>query len=245
MIFDAAVCLGHPHLPAGREDDGVLRAMDAAGIDRAAVQPFEAVQKFNWREANERAAEACRAHPDRLVGWGSLNHYEGPEEVGHIANLGLRGVKLFTSWGFTPGTGLIERFYVPVAERCRELGLLFAIEHEGHLPTVGGAVYSDCIVAEAVPDRPVLMSRCWTWAFWPDYLAAMAECGNLLLEVGVAPSSWIRRAVREVGADRLLYGSWWPEQEPAAALAHIRGLGLTKEEEKKVLGGTAKRLFGL
>jgi len=244
VIFDAAVCLRHPHLPAGREAAEILRAMDAAGVGRAALQPFEAVQRFNWREANERVAAACRAHPDRLVGFGTLNHYEGPEEADRVADLGLRGVKIFTSWGFTPGTGLIERFYVPVAERCRERGLLFAIEHEGHLPTLGGAVYSDCIVAEALPERPLIMSRCWTWAFWPDYLAALAECGNLLLEVGVAPSSWIRRAVREAGAGRLLMGSWWPEQEPGALIAHIRGLGLAKEEEAAILGGTAERLFG-
>ncbi|MEE9276008.1 MAG: amidohydrolase family protein, partial [bacterium] len=198
MIFDAAVCLDHPHLPEGRGAGAVLRAMDAAGVERAALQPFEAVQKFNWREANEKVAAACRAHPDRLVGWGTLNHYDGPGEAERIADLGLRGLKIFTSWGFTPGTGLIERFYVPVAERCRERGLLFSIEHEGHIPTVGGAVYSDCIVAGALPGRPLLMSRCWTWAFWPDYLAAMAECENLIIEVGVAPTSWIRRAVEEV-----------------------------------------------
>ena len=245
MILDAAVCLNHPHLPAGKSAGEILRAMDAQGVERAILQPFEAVQKFNWAEANARVAAACAAHPDRLLGWGSLNHYDGPAEADHIAELGLRGLKLFTSWGFTPGTGLIERFYVPVAERCRALGLLFSIEHEGHMPTLGGAVYSDCIVADALPGVPVLMSRCWSWGYWPDYLAAMAECPNLALEVGVAPSHLIREAVGRVGADRLFFGSWWPESEPGAILAHIRQLGLAKEDEEKILGGTAARLFGL
>ncbi len=40
-------------------------------------------------------------------------------------------------------------------------------------------------------------------------------------------------------------GSWWPEHEPAAALSQIRGLGLGPEDEEKILGGTAMRLFGL
>jgi predicted TIM-barrel fold metal-dependent hydrolase len=244
VIFDTAVCLRHPHLPQGREAGEILRAMDAAGVDRAALLPFEAVQRFNWREANERVAALCRSHPDRFCGWGTLNHYDGPEEMDRIAGLGLRGVRIFTSWGFTPGTGLIERFYVPIAEKCRERGMLFSIEHEGHMPTLGGAVYSDCIVADALPDRPVLMSRCWTWGFWPDYLAALRECPNLVIEVGVAPSSWIRRAAEEAGADRMVMGSWWPEQEPAAVIAHVRGLGLPAEDEAKILGGTAARLFG-
>ena len=105
-------------------------------------------------------------------------------------------------------------------------------------------MYSDCIVADALPDRPVLMSRCWSWGFWPDYLAALQECPNLVIEVGVAPSNWIRRAAEEAGADRMVMGSWWPEQEPAAVIAHVRGLGLSNSDEEKILGGTAARLFG-
>ena len=112
------------------------------------------------------------------------------------------------------------------------------------MPTLGGAVYSDCIVADALPERPVLMSRCWSWGFWPDYLAAMAECGNLIIEVGVVPSSWIRKAVEEVGADRILLGSWWPEHDPGALLSQIRGLGLDPNDENKILSGTAMKLFG-
>lgn len=245
MIFDASVSLSHPHLSENLDSDVILRAMDAEGVDRAAIQAFEAVQKFNWKESNDRVAAACKAHPDRFVGWGSLNHYDGPGEADRIADLGLHGIKIFTSWGFTPGTGLIDRFYVPVAEKCREFDLVFSIEHEGHMPTLGGAVYSDCIVADAFPDRPVLMSRCWSWGFWPDYLAAMAECPNLLIEVGVVPSNWIRQAVEQMGAERILFGSWWPEHEPAAVLAQIRGLGLPPEDEDKILGGTAARLFRL
>ena len=245
MIFDAAVCLKHPHLKQGHSVDEILRAMDDAGVEWAALQPFEATQKFNWGEANEEVAAACRAYPDRLVGWGALNHYDGPDEADHVTELGLSGVKLFTSWGFTPGTGLIERFYVPVAQRCADHGILFSIEHEGHMPTLGGAVYSDCIVADALPERTVVMSRCWTWGFWPDYLAAMAECKNLVMEIGVAPVSWVRRAVEEVGADRLLIGSWWPEHDPALIVTQVKSLGLSAEDEAKILGGSARRLFGL
>lgn len=244
MIFDISMCLGHPHVPGAHTVEEILRAMDAAGVERAAIQAFEVVQKFDWPGANERVARACQAHPNRLVGWGSLNHYDGPDEVDHIAALGLSGVKIFTSWGFTPGTGLIERFYNPIAEKCRDKGLVFAIEHEGHMPTLGGAVYSDCIVADALPERPVLMSRCWSWGFWPDYLAAMAECGNLIIEVGVAPSSWIKKAVEVVGADRIVLGSWWPEHDPAAVLSQIQGLGLDLKDEDMILGGTAMKLFG-
>lgn len=245
MIFDASVCLGHPHVPGVHGAEEILRIMDRAGVERAAIQGFEVVQNFHWRESNDRVAAACRAHPDRFVGWGSLNHYEGPDEADRIADIGLRGIKIFTSWGFTPGTGLIERFYVPIAEKCRDSGMAFGIEHEGHMPTLGGAVYSDCMVADALPNRPVLMSRCWSWAFWPDYLAAMAECPNLIIEVGVVPSHWIRKAVEEAGPDRVVFGSWWPEHDPAAVLAQVRELGLSKEDEGKILGGTASGLFGL
>jgi predicted TIM-barrel fold metal-dependent hydrolase len=51
--------------------------------------------------------------------------------------------------------------------------------------------------------------------------------------------------IRRHGADRVVYGSDWPMADPAAEIAAIRNLGLTREEEDGILGDNAARLLGL
>src|SRR3712207_7547473 len=43
----------------------------------------------------------------------------------------------------------------------------------------------------------------------------------------------------------VVFGSDWPMADPAAEIAAIRDLGLTKEEEDGILGGNLGRLLGL
>jgi predicted TIM-barrel fold metal-dependent hydrolase len=51
--------------------------------------------------------------------------------------------------------------------------------------------------------------------------------------------------IRRHGADRVVFGSDWPMADPAAEIAAIRDLGLTKDEEDGILGNNLARLLGL
>src|ERR1700693_499459 len=76
------------------------------------------------RVPNELVADACRDHPQAFVGFGSVAPLKGDravDELGRIAELGLRGVKLHPSLqAFAPDD---ERHW-PLYERCEELGLV-------------------------------------------------------------------------------------------------------------------------
>jgi uncharacterized protein len=53
-------------------------------------------------------------------------------------------------------------------------------------------------------------------------------------------------AILTVGStDRILYGSDWPLQELSESVGLIDHLDLPREDREKILGGNARRLFGV
>jgi predicted TIM-barrel fold metal-dependent hydrolase len=51
--------------------------------------------------------------------------------------------------------------------------------------------------------------------------------------------------MRKLGIDRIMYGSDWPQCDPSAALAAVRELDLTDDEQRRVLYANAANLLGL
>jgi aminocarboxymuconate-semialdehyde decarboxylase len=50
-------------------------------------------------------------------------------------------------------------------------------------------------------------------------------------------------AIEFFGADHVMYGSDYPCWDPAAALAFFDAIGLSPQDQKKVLGGNARRVL--
>ena len=55
----------------------------------------------------------------------------------------------------------------------------------------------------------------------------------------------IRYAYDFVGPSRLIFGSDHPWVDPALTIGNIRSLKLPAADERRILGGNAKRLFNL
>src|SRR3990172_6740820 len=69
---------------------------------------------------------------------------------------------------------------------------------------------------------------------------------NLYLETtGVTAEAKIAKAVREIGAHRVLYGSDLPFHNPHVEMEKVRMAEMTEAERSLVLGGNAARMFGL
>jgi uncharacterized protein len=67
------------------------------------------------------------------------------------------------------------------------------------------------------------------------------------------PAAWIVRVIsdkrrapmRQLGTDHILFGSDWPFDTPADAIAAVRKLGPTTKEQQQVLHDNAVNLLGL
>jgi hypothetical protein len=60
---------------------------------------------------------------------------------------------------------------------------------------------------------------------------------------GIERVGILERAVKEIGADRVLYGSDFTINEPSAVIARVRNAFLTPEEREKILFRNVERLL--
>ena len=102
--------------------DGALQELDRASIDRAFVLPmtFDAPR---IGAANRFLATACRAHPDRLFGFGTIDVHDPENAASAIDRLrdeGLAGLKLHPAFQqFDPSDARV----FPVFEHAQAVGM--------------------------------------------------------------------------------------------------------------------------
>jgi hypothetical protein len=102
------------------------------------------------------------------------------------------------------------------------------------------------VLAEAFPKVPVLMDHMGYRYHVEEAIAAARRTPNLyLVTTAVMEPHWIRVAVKELGAQRVIFGSNAPHVYPATQLLVIRQAELAPQDESKVLGENIAGLFKL
>ena len=72
----------------------------------------------------------------------------------------------------------------------------------------------------------------------------MKECHNILLETSnFIGSGFMEFAVRELGAERLLFGSFLPVNDPLAAMGMLLDANISESDKKMIAGGTLRRII--
>ena len=127
-------------------------------------------------------------------------------------------------------------------------GALFDALAEKNVPVFIGleqlagwdALYELCKAYPA--NRFVLCSpgyRCLRWL-----VPIMETCDNLWAETGnFVTHNGLREVCRHLGADRLLYGSGYPEQSIAASAAQLLLSDLNETDKQKIAAGNAETLL--
>jgi predicted TIM-barrel fold metal-dependent hydrolase len=217
--------------------------LDDAGIEMAAVMTYVDLPGVN-PNALEYIADAVARYPDRLVGFVRLNpnHRDAALDIlaRAVDDFAFRGVKLH------PTTTLANPADEPTVElmqACGERGLP-VLFHCGDDPmTTPQSIAAGAVRA---PDTTVVLGHMGGY-FHVDEAIDMAERHpNLYLETSAMPYPWkISKAIRRIGAERVLYASDGPGCNPRLEVQKIRMLGLPEEDERLVLGGNAARLLGL
>lgn len=112
-------------------------------------------------------------------------------------------------------------------------------------------------IMERHPDLKVVMSH--TGGALP-YQAGRMDKNGKKAKLPQDPSVYIKRmytdtvsphtagmkfATEFYGVDQVMYGSDYPCWSPAAALEYFAGIGLSDEDQEKVMNGNARRILGL
>ena len=244
--------------------DGLAASMKAAGVNCSVILPVATntrqVPHVNDASAriNDQAGETgiysfgCM-HPD-------FDDWRG--ELGRIAALGMKGVKLHPVY---QEVDLDDIRYLRILDRCGELGLTVLVHAGLDVGFPGRVNCSPQMVLRAVDQvGPVqlILAHMGGWRNWDEveqllpqtsvYLDTSFSLGRMtpLNDGYYAPADLdlmgpeqFMGLVRAFGPQRILFGTDSPWDGQAEALAHIRALPLTDEELSAILGGNAQRLL--
>ncbi|MFZ3592439.1 amidohydrolase family protein [Streptomyces sp. BH104] len=242
---------------------GLIRHLDEAGVERAALVHASTVYGFD----NRYAADALVKHPDRLVGVCAVDFLSDsavPDLQHWIEERGFSGVRIRVSDGTTkvptPGSGISDERMGAVWDYVESRGVPVCVQmHSKDADKLAQ-------VLDAHPTLTVLLDHAGRpdAGGGPDY-PRLAELGQLARYPGVhlkiTPPALnrlggepdvdvievLRRLAAAFGTDRLMWGSNFPASE--GTLRELRDWieghlsWMTPDELAKVLGGNAARVY--
>jgi predicted TIM-barrel fold metal-dependent hydrolase len=235
-----------PTLSTFRKAEQLLETMDRAGVEKALVQQH--VSDLGYMECLAEGldyiSQAVREHPDRL--FGSALAHPLVEESLVLARRALDS-GIANSIKIWPGAD-----YQPTPERmlaimtiAREFDV--PVRVHGDIDDPRSSPLALVALANAYPDVSVILAHL-PGEYTLDGLATVAAgraAPNLHFDTSTCHSSMIGRAIAELGADRILWGSDSPWWDIEIELEKIRVLSLSREDFALVTGSNAMRLFRL
>ena len=227
---------------ASAED--LIAAMDEDGVDRSVAMGFGWTDIELARRCNDYIAESVRAHPDRLVGFGSVNPAWGGDaarELERCAQLGLSGLGELhpDTQGFDLGDTDTMRPILQVADEYGLVVTTHSSEPVGHQYQGKGHTTPEVLMRfiENTRAYPNVKIVCAHWGGGLPFYTLMPEVRdaleNVWFDTAASPflydASVFSTVSRIVGVDRVLLGSDYPLIRFSRISREIEeaGLGLT------------------
>lgn len=249
--------------------DLLIQDMDAHGIDKAIIQ------SRGVGGVNESVAKAVQKHPDRLIGLfrpeyiiqdsalqSSIDYDQLATDTKYWVNeLGLKGMgeirlSRFTSESSPSGIARdLEPLMNILAEHRVPIMFLTAWTQFGTAIWHGMPLFIDAL-AESYPEVPIIitkMGRGYDFLFEMCLLIAY-KYEHVYLDTVQSKPEHVARAVSELGADRVIFGTDWeqtwtavktPDDLYTRSLAIVEDSGISEEDKNWVLGATAAKLYGI
>jgi len=199
-----------------------------------------------FRAGNDRLLAAMREFPGRIWGYCYVNPGWTREALAEIERClqieDMVGVKLYNEYFFD------DPVLRPIIEKCIELDCPI-LEHQGHCgDTVPGQPYiSDAghlsRMANAYPEAKLILGHICGGGDWEWTIKQTAAAPTLYADTSgsVVDEGAIELAVREIGADRLLFAC---DGSLSAGVGKIRGAQIAEGEKAKIWGGNYLKLVG-
>ena len=247
------------------EGDDVVEMMDKAGVDKGVIFPVDwapvtGEPRVPIREQNKAHADAAKKHKGRFIPICALDPRRGnaldlAKEA--IEEWGMRGFYFMPPAGFRPD----DPVCFPIYERCIDWGVPVII-HSGKEIAHWDYNHPVIIATAALryPELKVVIGHAGTRIYRNEALEA-ATIPNVYLDFSeyqgfwrLHPDrfyQWLRDARDDVGADKVMFGSGFPnpnvltpEAEWVKAIKEPKtDLKFSAEELDFVLGKSAEAVF--
>ena len=243
---------------------GLAASMARAGVDCSLVLPVATAPK-QVVHVNDCSAQINERFPETgIFSFGCIHpdFSDYRAELARAAELGLKGIKLHPVY---QGVDFDDIRTLRILDRAAELGLI-VLSHSGLDVGFPGVVHVTPRMVRSALDQvgpmTLILAHMGGWRNWdqveellPDtsvYLDTSYSLGDLApLDDGfylpedlpMMLQEQFLRMVRTFGPHRILFGTDSPWQSQTDAVAAIRALPLSQEEQDGILGGNAQKLL--
>lgn len=257
----------HAHLRLSEKDgfnaahptgtDALRKLDDAANVRQSAlIVMARKGQVEATRAQNDAVIAAAAATPGRFFPVVSVHPADGDAaiaELERVASLGAKMVKLHPN---TQAFDVGDPAVATIAAACGRLGLVMLFD--SYKPWDASQLGKFVLLSMGNPTAKFLLAHMGFSQFRETGTFAMLRKlgiggDNVWFDISAIATTYAGSplqaelvwTMRSIGIDHILFGSDWPVDTPAAALAAVRKLGLSAEEQKRVLHDNAATLLGL
>ena len=237
-----------PYLLPG-DPDSVIRLLDEQNASHGVLFPHDRVMSPPWDadydKANKQVGEAVKRYPDRIIGAARINPTFGAQHTQalidtYVEDWNCRGLKLVAGYDFYRPNDM--KVVGPMLDKAAEhkLTVLF---HSGDAPRDLPSLQARA--AKEYPEVTFVLAHIGMHLFLWEAILACQDYPNIYVDIAQAFPYDIKTFIRNVGADRLTYGSDVPYQSPRVEQEKLRVIGLSEEELDLVFRRNAARIWGI
>lgn len=194
--------------------------------------------------ANEEALALCRRlgevyYPGIHIHPAFVD--ESCREIGRAADLGFRLVGELVHYAF--GWDFSHPGLLPILEHAQGRGMVLSL-HVSDVNDIAGAA----ALADKFPALPIILAHPGDGARPRAHAEAMRNRKNMAIDLsggGLFRYGTLSFLVRELGAERVLFGTDYPICTPSLYVGGVLSERVTREELALVFAGNAKRILGI
>ena len=247
IVIDAHAHFGYLGLWERERDisfEDILSAADEAGIDKLCVSSIEAIE-LDVEEGNKATYQLMKQYPDRVIGFVTIpSPYfgkRGLEEIQRAVEVyGMKGVGEVETTAQYP---IDIPQWIAVLEKAADL----------KVPVLLHGPPGPCArAAERVPEVVIVLAHIGTGSGlavgeWLDAIEMAKTHPNVYLETCTSITAYgtIEMAVKEVGSERVVFGTDTPLLDPSVMKAKITGADISAEARQYILGQNMARLLNI
>ncbi len=251
MIIDS-----HVHIGNWNNEDSVDEIISSASLNNINIIMVSALGERGYiayptveefKSANSLVMKAIERFPDKIFGICYVNPHYPKESIYEldrcIAQGPMVGIKLWVS----AKASNLDLIY-PIARKAIELDVPI-LQHAWYKTTGNMDDESSpsdvAILAHEFPDLKIQMAHLYGAGF--RGIADISQYPNIYVDTGGGePEAWILEyAVKELGPDRIVFGSDAPGRGFAVQIGKITGADISEETKEMILWKNVKRLYKL
>lgn len=246
MRLDCHSHVPGPHLYGGLTIDALLHVADRLDIDQLCCSlPVTSGMPSpeRVRECNDAVYAAMKAHPDRILGYCYVNPGYGREALAEIdrciGELGMIGIKLYRQYKAH------DPVVYPIIEKAIDLRLPVLWHAGNQTSLIRGQLWEldkntshagdIAELARRYPRATLIEGHIGGGGDWEWAIRQLRHVPNVYLDTSgsVIDSGMIEMAAKELGGDRLLFGT---DMTMEGGVGKLLGAELSDDQRERIFG---------